>query len=449
MVSEWIHTLYGAVRAERLSPPVASRLFAYASVALYEGLAAGTPALPTLAGTLNGLPPLPRAENPEEVDAGLVAVTAEQTVLDSLLDEAMPTTEASLARLADSLAAARPADPDRRTRSEALGRRIGAALVAWSREDGFNQTRGLAYQPPVGPGFWINDSPASIYGAQNLSGATQRVGLDDPSVTLKAGSASDRALVLSRPKRAGLHDLPAVNPAGATEPYWGRLRPFLLTRWNQCPIPDPPAYSTDSSSVLYGHAREVYEIRNSLTPEQKEIALYWADNPGEAATPAGHWIAIASQLTSERNLSAEAAAKLFVVAAVAQADAFIAAWGYKYQFNLIRPRTYIRRVIDPEWEPQISTPAFPEYPAGHSTQSAAAAVVLTAMVGELPFEDSTSVAIGHPVRKFASFTEAADEAGTSRLYGGIHYRMGHTSGQALGRCIGTAVVERLRSVGAL
>jgi hypothetical protein len=449
MVSEWIHTLYGAVRAERLTPPVASRLFAYASLALYEGLAAATPGLPSLAGTVNGLSALPPGEDPAALDATLVAVAAERTLLDSLLKEGLPTTQASLARLADSLAGSRAVDDARRARSAALGEQIGLALVAWSRADGFHETRGMAYEPPKGEELWVNDAPASIYGAQNMSGASQAVTLDDPSVTLRPGSASDRALVMNRPKATDLHELAPVDMAGATEPYWGRLRPFLLTAWNECPIKEPPRYSTARDSELYREAMEIVDLKRTLTPEHKAIALYWADNPGETATPAGHWIAIASQLTSQRGLSGEAAAKLFLVGALAQADAFLATWGYKYQFNQIRPRTYIRRVIDPTWEPQLPTPPFPEYPSGHSTQSAAASVALQALLGDAPFDDSTGIAIGHPVRRFASFAEAAEEAGYSRLYGGIHFHSGKTGGKEVGTCIGTKAVERLRAAGVL
>jgi hypothetical protein len=449
VVSEWIHTLYGLVRAERLTPPVASRLFAYASVALYEGMAAATPGLPSAAGTLNGLDSVPRLHDPESLDATLVATAAERTLLDSLLRQGLPTTLATLARLSDSVVATRPMDAARRERSIAAGEAIGQTIVAWSRTDGFAETRGLAYTPPVGPALWVNDAPASIYGAQNLSGASQAVALGDPTVTLRPGSASDRALVMNRPKVSEGSELAPVDMAGATEPYWGRLRPFLLATWNECPIPAPPPYATDPGSALYREAMEIVEIKAKLTEEEKAISLYWADNPGETATPAGHWIAIASQLTSERGLTAEAAARLFLVGAVAQADAFLATWGYKYQYNQIRPRTYIRRVIDPAWEPQVPTPPFPEYPSGHSTQSAAASVALQALLGDAPFDDSSGVAIGHPVRRFNSFAEAAEQAGYSRLYGGIHFHSGKTGGKEVGLCVGTKAVERLRAAGVL
>lgn len=446
MVSEWMHTLYGVIRTERLSPPVASRFMGYASVALYQGLATASPRLPSLAGAVNGLPELPKAESGARLDGSLVAIEAERVLLDSLLAEGLPTTRGTVAGLADSLHTARIALGVREavgTRSTELGRRVGLAMVAWSRTDGFDSTRGRTYVPPVGLGLWLNDSPGSLYASQNQSGSTEFVALDNPSNTLRPGSASDRGLILNRPKRAGLKNLPAVNMAGATEPYWVQVRPFMLQTWNECPLPDPPAYGERPDAPLYKEALSVYQTKKSLTPEQHSIALYWADNPGESGTPSGHWIAIASRLVSAKQLSANDAARLFAATALAQADAFIAAWGYKYQFNLIRPRTFIRRLIDPAWEPQIPTPPFPEHPAGHSTQSAAAAAVLTEQLGVMAFDDSTGLAIGHPVRHFDSFTAAAREAGQSRLYGGIHYPSGDSAGKVLGECIGTHVVDRM------
>ena len=448
MVSEWMHTLYGVVRSERIGPPVASRLLAYLSIALYEGMAAATPALPTLAGAVNGITNLPSAEAGQQYDATLVAVEAERAALDSFMLAALPSTRATLGGLADSLIAARTdlgLDPAVVERSLALGRAIGNAVFAASRTDGFAETRGRPYAPPSGPGFWYNDAPGALYSAQSLSGVTDFVGLDNPANALRAGAASDRGLVLDRPK-AGNPTLPALNIAGVTEPFWNEVRPFFLRSWNECTIADPPAYSADTSSALYQDARELVDIKANITPEQHTIALYWADNPGETGTPAGHWVAIASQMISERGLTAAQAARLFVATTTAQADAFIAAWGFKFQYNLLRPRVYIRRHIDPTWEPDIPTPPFPEYPAGHSTQSTAAGGVVASLLGDTPFADSTSISIGHAVREFPSFTAAADEAGMSRLYGGIHFRAGNEAGRVLGACIAERVMERLPAV---
>ena len=136
---------------------------------------------------------------------------------------------------------------------------------------------------------------------------------------------------------------------------------------------------------------------------------------------------------------------IFVLATLAQADAFITCWRTKFDTNVLRPVTYIRRHIDPQWEPFIVTPPFPEYTSGHSVQSSAAATVLQTLLGAVAFDDSTNLAIGHPVRRFNSFMEAADEAALSRLYGGIHYPMAIENGKAQGACIGRMVLERIKT----
>ena len=448
MVAEWMHSLYGAIRVERLSPPVASRLMAYLTTALYSGVIAGHPDSPSAAGDLNGLADLPRPEPGLTYDGTLTAVAAERVVIDSLLAEALPTTRSALARLADSLEGARSAagvsDAVRR-RSLDLGARIGAAIVAWSRTDGFSETRGRPYAPLAGPALWANDAPPTIYASQNLSAVSELIAPDNPANQLRPASVGDRGLILSRPKRAGGRTLPAVNMAGTSEPYWAEVRPFVLRRWDECSIPAPPAFSTTPGSPFHADATRLTDVQRTLTPEQRTIALYWADNAGESGTPVGHWIAIASQIVSQRALSAEDAARLMMLTAVAQADAFIASWGYKYRYNLIRPRAYIRSHIDSTWEPLIPTPPFPEYPSGHSTQSAAAAAVISAVIGDAPFDDSTSIALGHSVRRFESFRDAADEAGISRVYGGIHFNFGNAAGRSLGQCIGARTVERMHA----
>jgi membrane-associated phospholipid phosphatase len=102
--------------------------------------------------------------------------------------------------------------------------------------------------------------------------------------------------------------------------------------------------------------------------------------------------------------------------------------------------TYIRKLIDPSFQPLLITPPFPEYPSGHSTQSGAAATVLTAILGDaFAFEDATHVDDGMAARSFTSFWQAANEAGFSRLYGGIHFRAAIVDGLVQGRCIGDQI----------
>lgn len=447
-VSEWMRNYYGLIRAERISPPVAARVLAYAAVALYEGLASASPELVSLVGKLNGLDSLPRPDPTRRYDPILVALAAERTVLDSLFVEGLPATRAALATLTDSLATARLAlgiPQGVQADSRDLGARLGAAILAWAARDGFNETRARPFRPRVGAQFWVNDSRADEYTPQNLNAVSDFVALDNPAANLRAGDASERALAVTRPKAADIRTLKAVNPTGATEPWWGTLRPFALRSADECPTPPPAAWSTSPGSAFHAEAKRVYDVGRALTEEQRQTVLYWADNPGQTGTPVGHWLAIGSQLVAQLGLSADQAAELFVLVTLAQADAFTATWHEKYRLNLIRPVTYIRRYITPAWTPAIVTPPFPEYPSAHSAQSAAAATVLTGLLGAVSFEDNTNLALGHPVRRYRSFQEAADEAAESRLYGGIHFPMGNENGKALGRCIGRTVVERLRT----
>ena len=108
----------------------------------------------------------------------------------------------------------------------------------------------------------------------------------------------------------------------------------------------------------------------------------------------------------------------------------------------MRPVTYIRRVIDPKWEPLLITPPFPEYPSGHSVQSGAAAGVLEALFGPgFAFDDATHEDDGLGVRSFIGFAEAAEEAAISRLYGGIHFPSANKNGLLQGRCVAAHVME--------
>jgi membrane-associated phospholipid phosphatase len=135
-------------------------------------------------------------------------------------------------------------------------------------------------------------------------------------------------------------------------------------------------------------------------------------------------------------LSAEAYARM----GIAVSDAFIGCWKAKYVFNLIRPVTYIQNLIDEDWMPIVNTPPFPEYPSGHSVQTGAAASVLAGLFSEdYHFVDYTHDDLGLASRPFTSFTEMADEAALSRLYGGIHYRSAIELGLEQGSCIGQRV----------
>jgi hypothetical protein len=224
-------------------------------------------------------------------------------------------------------------------------------------------------------------------------------------------------------------------------PDWGKNRTFAMPEGSTCPAPPPPAYSEDPGSEFYKEAEEVRDTKNSLTPDQVAIARFWSDDPMLSWTPPGHWISIILQLLQRDNIPLEKSVDILARVSIAEADAFIGCWQTKYEYDLVRPLTYIRRIIDPKWETLINTPPFPEYTSGHSVASGAAATVLTSIFGDdFAFQDNTGGKDGLPMRNFKSFWDAADQAGISRLYGGIHYRAAIENGLAQGRCIGAFAV---------
>jgi hypothetical protein len=280
-------------------------------------------------------------------------------------------------------------------RSMKRGADVAARVFEWSKLDGGHEAflRNFApYTPPGGPGLWEPTPPGF---------------------------------------------LPAL------QPYWGTNRPFALLSGETCSVAAPPCYSEHPSSRFYGEAYECYLAAKRPTPEQEAIARFWSDDPAETATPPGHWISILTQVVRALDLPLGSAAEAYAQVGIAVADAFISCWSTKYRYNLLRPVTYVRRLIDPGWMPLLITPPFPEYTSGHSVQSAAAAQVLTDMFGPLAFTDRTHERRGLAARTFGSFLEAAQEAAISRLYGGIHFRAACERGVDRGICIGERVNARL------
>ena len=191
---------------------------------------------------------------------------------------------------------------------------------------------------------------------------------------------------------------------------------------------------------------QVYQTAKQQTSEQRAIALFWDDAPnGKYISAFGHWISVLGQVAAAKKLSLIVTAEAYAKTAIAMNDACIAAWKLKFTHHLIRPVTYIQQNLDNQWVPTIVTPAHPEYPAAHATLSAAAAAALTDVLGRnVSFTDHTYVGIGLPARSFATFEAAGQEAGISRLYGGIHYQPSIDAGASVGKQVAQNVSGALR-----
>jgi PAP2 superfamily len=400
VASTWFEALYNVVKAEQTTPPPASRIYGLTAVALYESIVAGAEAHRSLVRQVNDLRSLPQPKQHQTYHWPTVANAVLATTIRGLYPTISPASLDAINTLehhfASHYAAARPRWEYER--SVAHGQAVATAILAWAATDGFSVYNTCRYRPVPVPGAW-QPTP------------------------------------------------PAFTPV-PLQPCWGLIRPMVLTSGQECPPPGHPPFSPDTGSDVYAAGLEVYHVGVGLTAEQKTIADYWSDGPVATGTPPGHWIALVSQIASHDGLSLTAAAEAYARVGLAVHDAFIGCWDAKYAYNLQRPVTFINDHIDPSWRPYLVTPNFPSYTSGHSTQSGAAAHVLTDMFGRKRFTDTTHTDHGlmppQEPRTFDSFEEAAAEAAVSRLYGGIHFAFDNDHGLVSGQCIGQAILDRVQ-----
>ncbi len=205
-------------------------------------------------------------------------------------------------------------------------------------------------------------------------------------------------------------------------PNFGLVKTWTVTTTQLAAIAPPTPPSTGSPEMRADVAK-VHDVVDHLTREQIAIAQKWNDGAG-TYTPPGHWNAIASGYVRQANMSEVRAARVFADLNMAMHDAAVACWGATFQYFNPRPGQ-----LDPLIKTVIGLPNFPAYPSGHSTFSAACAKVLSYF-----FPNGAS-----------AFTVMADEAGISRVYGGIHYPTDVQAGKAHGGRIGDAVVTYAQS----
>ena len=393
VIDGWYRLVLELVRhTPTYSPPVAARAFGYLGVTAWEATVVAFPTHNTLAGQLNGFAPLPHSQDAPP-DFGVVLNAALEAVVPVLFANTGPTGQRAMAAMADRLAAQVAADIDDAmvTAARRHGQEIANHILAWAATDGgadvSNMGFAASWPVPDEPSDWV---PTSLVRQQQT---------------------------------------PLL-------PDWGQNRSFALPAGNACALPPPPAFSTDPDSVFFAEAIAVHTATANLTPEQEAIARFWSDDPMLSPTPPGHWITIARIVLDDQDADAVTRADTLARIGIGLADAMIACWHAKFEFDLLRPVTYIRAQIDPAFTPILITPPFPEYPSGHSTLSGASAEILSALFGsDLPFTDTTHEDDGLPARAFTGFWEAAEEAGISRLYGGIHFPAAIHRGLDQGRCV--------------
>lgn len=371
----------------------AFRPIGYTGIALYESVVAGMPAYQTLSGQLTNMPEMPQTlpgfayHWPTCANAALAAMNR------SFFPNTSLANKASMDSLENALNAEYQNEVEASifNRSKTFGKDVAQLVFAWAITDGANHAND-PYTPPVGAGLWVPTPPAF------------------------------------------------AAPFG---PYWGNNRLLVTGSLDGSAPPPPPTYSTNVSSAYYAMVKEVYDISQTLTPEQTAIGLYYRDNPGFGG---GHYLSILKQVLQQEQTQLDISALAYAKGGIALVDAGIGCWEIKYTYNLERPITYIRNILGyTTWNALFATPNFPEYPSGHSTEAGALAETLTAMFGDnYQFTNHSYDYLGMAPRTYTSFYQMAQEIGDSRVYGGIHYRIACTEGNKQGRKIAQNINNTLK-----
>ncbi|MGE0636086.1 MAG: vanadium-dependent haloperoxidase [Bacteroidia bacterium] len=397
--------LSNVILVDGFNPPQASRVYCYPNIAVFEALRnTDTVNYKSLSGVIKHLNGLPQPVN-SAIDFNLASVIAFQRVAQffvyraNLLDDIDNVfIKISQSQKNDSVAI---------QHSIEYGNLVAEKIIAWAKNDNFIQLKTFTRYKPLGTDYSWEPTPPAYY--------------------------------------------------DALEPNWRHMRPMFMDSSSQFKPAPPLKFDTLSGSAFFTEAMEVYNTVKKNDSASNSTAYFWDDNPlrnwvdghfsyvTKKLSPGGHWINICSIVTKREKFNALRSAQAFALVSIGLFDGFISCWDEKFRSNLIRPETYINKYIDREWSPFLETPPFPEHTSGHSVISSSAAEILTSLVGDnYHFTDSTEFVFGFGVRTFNSFREAANQAGWSRLYGGIHYSQAISVGLEQGKAIGRNVITKIK-----
>lgn len=388
------------------SPPVASRVYAYPTIAAYETIASKVEGYQSYGQRLNGLDQMVIETPSEDANTELAALVAFLRTAQALVfsqDEI----EQFLGELKTSLQNEK-IDPRVLDASFTLGQNVSAQIIEWANTDNYAETRSASsFSVTKDEGRWKPTPPAFMEGI---------------------------------------------------EPHWREMRTMLIKDLSNYQPKTNTPFNNEKDSSFYQEVLETKLAVDQASAEQQSIAAFWDCNPyvmnvtghlmyaSKKITPGGHWMGICTVASKNAKLSLAETIEIHSRVAIAIYDSFISCWDEKYRSNLVRPETVINEYIDPDWKPFLQTPPFPEHTSGHSVISTAAAVVLTDYFGDdFAYTDNVEVKYGLPERSFTSFRQAASEAAISRLYGGIHYRPAIEDGETQGEKIGKMVARKLSS----
>jgi hypothetical protein len=386
------------------APPVASRIYAYSNLAFYEAIRFTDSNANSIAIQLKGFNKIPTVDKNKKYNFYVAAIKSFFKTSTALVFSKDSMKQAELQMLKPYK---NNLSDDIYENSIALGDTIATVILKRTTIDNYKQTRGMPkYSVFKEDGKWEQTPP---------------------------------------------------DYSDAAEPHWDKIKPLLLDSASQFAAPAPPKYSLEKNSTYYKELMELYNTSKRLTAAQDSIARYWDDNPfvtqheghlmyaNKKTTPSGHWQGITSILCKQQKTNTVTTAHAYTLMSCAILDAFIACWHEKYSTRMVRPITVIQNNIDADWNSLLQTPPFPEYTSGHSSISAAAATILTKILGnDIAFHDTTEKEYLGLERNFTSIMQAAQEVSVSRMYGGIHYRSAVENGFKQGEKIGDYYLNKIK-----
>jgi hypothetical protein len=440
VVLRWDEQTLAAVRVVKPAPTVVARHLAIVHTAMYDAWAAyDAKALGTRTG---GSLRRPSSEYTANYKSMAMSYAAYRVLLDLF-----PTNPVDFAGFMRALGYDPTDTSTDVTTPQGIGNTVAKAVLDFRHQDGANQLGDYNGGAPYSD--WTGYKPVNdwnrvsdVYHWQPLC-----VPLPPPDASSCSGSSTVQKFAT---------------------PQWGKVTLFALSKPDQF---GPPLMDR---SQLPTEAKDLVNTQADLDDLEKTIAYYWADGPGSELPP-GHWAMIAAAASRAAGTSLDGNTKLFFALGNALLDASIATWNAKRTQDTVRPITYIRWLYAgkkvkgwagpgkgivsedgsawiPYQEPGVVTPPFAEYTSGHSAFSAAASQVFVQFAGTDVFKAALSVTIAAgsstiepklvpsaaTTLSFKSFTDAADQAGMSRRYGGIHFAEADKNGRTLGYQIGNA-----------
>ena len=396
VATDW-YTLQARIMLERNTALNAAKYWSYMGIGLYEAVRPGIRGAVSFSGKLYmKMPTMPEPENNQGYSWEITANAALASMVRSFFTGLTAANNASI----DSLESAyneklKPGvSSEVFNRSQTYGQSVAEAIKNWASKDDLNTTNAGYVLPPPFPGSWQSTTtPPSLPVNPFVKNATPFIA----------------------------EDVTAIAPK------------FQL------------AYSETPGSPFYNMVKQVYEVNKNITQAQKDAqrdtALFWLDQGnGLGYTPSGHDFLFVTQALEQTDASLGIAAEVYAKAGIALREATIVTFRSKYDNFLLRPVTYIQKVIDPGWSPLIPTPNHPEYPAAHAMVTGPVMQAVERILGpNVVVTDHSYDFRGWAPMAFSSIFNYAEKAGISRNYGGIHYLISIHTGLQMAKEIGNRV----------